>query len=251
MSGGISSAVRLYFGGKYVDGQVISGIGYDTGNGLTYTFLKDFYAYPQVVVTSGTDTSGMVIKPQLDLGSTATDYEPYNGTSYTTTLGRTVYGGTLDVVSGLLTVDRAMVDLGSLNYGYNATGRFYNTTSIQNFKRATTTAERATGLVCSAYSPSSTLSFSDAQDDFSWLRAQDSNTYDLIIKDTHYTTTADFKTAMDGVQLVYELAQPQTYQLTPQEVDLILGTNNLWCDSGNIEVNYYADIQKYIDKKLS
>ena len=46
---------------------------------------------------------------QLELGTTATAYEAFDGTSYTTDLGRTVYGGTLDVVSGVLTVDRAMV----------------------------------------------------------------------------------------------------------------------------------------------
>lgn len=40
------------------------------------------------------------LKLQLELGSTATTYEPYNGQSYTTQLGQTVYGGTLDIVSG-------------------------------------------------------------------------------------------------------------------------------------------------------
>ncbi len=41
---------------------------------------------------------------QLELGSTATSYEPYQGSTYTTSLGQTVYGGTLDMVTGVLTV---------------------------------------------------------------------------------------------------------------------------------------------------
>ncbi|MBQ4018048.1 MAG: hypothetical protein II605_02265, partial [Paludibacteraceae bacterium] len=40
---------------------------------------------------------------QLELGTTATAYEPYQGTSVEVALGQTVYGGTLDVVSGVLT----------------------------------------------------------------------------------------------------------------------------------------------------
>ena len=39
----------------------------------------------------------------VELGTTPSDYEPY-GYHYTTDLPQTVYGGTLDVVSGVLTV---------------------------------------------------------------------------------------------------------------------------------------------------
>ena len=35
---------------------------------------------------------------------------------------------------------------------------------------------------------------------------------------------------MNGVQLVYELADPQTIQLTPQEIKLLVGDNNVWSD---------------------
>ena len=40
---------------------------------------------------------------QIELGSVPTSYEPF-GETYTTDLGQTVYGGTLDVVTGVLTV---------------------------------------------------------------------------------------------------------------------------------------------------
>ena len=54
-----------------------------------------------------------------------------------------------------------------------------------------------------------------------------------------------------GAEVVYTLATPQTYQLTPTEVDLLLGTNNVWTDSGEVEVTYKADIGKYVDKKIT
>lgn len=51
-------------------------------------------------------------------------------------------------------------------------------------------------------------------------------------------TAEQFKTAMSGIQLVYELATPTTCHLTPQEVRTILGTNNIWADTGDIEVKF-------------
>ena len=41
-----------------------------------------------------------------------------------------------------------------------------------------------------------------------------------------------------GAQVVYELATPQTYQLTPQTVRMLKGANNLWNDAGNSTVTY-------------
>jgi hypothetical protein len=62
----------------------------------------------------------------------------------------------------------------------------------------------------------------------------------LKIKDTDYTNATLFTEAVRGVQLVYELATPTTIQLTPEEVRSFLGTNNLWANTGDSEVTYYA-----------
>ena len=47
-------------------------------------------------------------------------------------------------------------------------------------------------------------------------------------------------TPTTGAQVVYELATPQTYQLTPTEVTLLLGENNIWSD-GEMTLTYLAD----------
>ena len=56
------------------------------------------------------------------------------------------------------------------------------------------------------------------------------------VKDTslNNATASEFKTAMSGVQLCYELATPQTYQLDPQTISLLHGNNNVWSD-GEVE----------------
>ena len=46
---------------------------------------------------------------QVELGSTATAYEPYTGQSVTVNLGQTVYGGMLNVTTGELTVKTANI----------------------------------------------------------------------------------------------------------------------------------------------
>jgi hypothetical protein len=52
---------------------------------------------------------------QVEFGASATTYQAYNGNTYTTPLPQTVYGGTLDVTKGTLTVDRAMLTLNTAN----------------------------------------------------------------------------------------------------------------------------------------
>ena len=42
--------------------------------------------------------------------------------------------------------------------------------------------------------------------------------------------------------------QPQTYQLTPTEVEMLLGDNNIWADTGNSTVTYRADTTLYIQQ---
>ena len=55
-------------------------------------------------------------------------------------------------------------------------------------------------------------------------------------------------TPSTGAQVVYELSAPVTYQLTPQEVRTILGSNNIWADTGDTAVVYRADPTLYIQK---
>ena len=54
-----------------------------------------------------------------------------------------------------------------------------------------------------------------------------------------------------GAQVVYKLASPITYTLTPQEITSLLGVNNMWADTGDSEVEYRADTKMYITKKIT
>lgn len=138
----------------------------------------------------------------------------------------TVYGGTLDVTSGLLTVTHGKTTVGALSWSKyddyffatiadRASGNF----NLLSDTYATTTSSSASGM-------------SDMQ-----IKGGPDNT-NVFVKDSTYTVTADFVAGRSTAEIVYELATPQTYQLTPKEIDLMVGSNMIWADSGTVTIQY-------------
>ena len=179
---------------------------------------------------------------QLEEGSTATPYESYQAESYNIEFpyeAGTVYGGTLDLKSGELVVDMAMVDLGTLTWvsmEHYASGVF----RTLYFPEILLTSK----LICSNYrtgaSSSSSTDFAKWDDNtiHKWL----SNAI-VYIKDLDFAgkTDEEVKTMLSGVQLCYELSTPQTYQLTPETIRTLKGINNVFSNAnGNIDVSFYS-----------
>lgn len=188
------------------------------------------------------DTTSIDITPtdlakwQLELGSTATTYEPYNGTTYSVTWqteAGTVYGGTIDLTTGVLTVTHGLVTLDGTETGWSAN------TPNAGFIR--TINEMKSGNAQTGYCDR----FATISNNGSFgVRFGGNNqiTYFNHITDnvSGITTLDDWKAWLDNnpTTLVYPLATPQTYQLTPTEVKTILGTMNIFADTGNISVEY-------------
>ena len=176
---------------------------------------------------------------QLELGSTATDYEPYNGNTYTTALGRTVYGGTLDVVSGELVVDRVKETYEWSNgTGTTTLGEY----TRKVFKTTYASARQHSGdniQICDCLPWKH--SYSDQSAHF-YVDTGNAGSNNCVVFMPNSVTS-------QTLNIVYELATPQTYQLTPQQIELLLGTNHLWSD-GEITLVYGADIRLWVEKKL-
>ena len=181
----------------------------------------------------------------INYPDTDTDYHPYSGQTlpitFPTSAG-TVYGGTLDVTNGVLAVDRAIVDLGTLSWGMYtiSQGTMFRATISNSADVVATTKANA---VCSVYPVVPQTSRAEK------TISANGNKYDVI--DSDYSDAASFKTAMSGQMLAYELASPITYQLTPTEVNSILGANNIYCDTGDTSAEYRADPTLYINKKIA
>ena len=153
-----------------------------------------------------------------------------DGTTYQTTLPQTVYGGTLDVVSGVLTVDRAMVDLGTLTWVSLSWG--YRSTALQTVAKKPSSNAQVANLLAEKYATQS-------------YESSATNGISLSVDGYLAVTT----TVSPSGQLVYDLATPTTIQCDPQTVQTLIGDNNVWGGSG-VSIDYYADAKLYIEKML-
>lgn len=190
--------------------------------------------------------------PQFEVGSTATDYTPFTGfttteVSWTDEAG-TVYGGTLTYIGGgkySLQATKGYVDLGTLSYGkWDYNNSFY--TSLTGSKRG----DAGATLICSQYKTANYGTQAAMASGEICINAGQT----IYIKDDAYAsaTTADFKTAMNGVQLVYDLATlPDPIILDAEDVKTLLGDNNIFVDTGDVSVDYRADIALYIQKVVN
>lgn len=190
---------------------------------------------------------------QLEIGSTATDYEAYTGASVAvdwTTEAGTVYGGTIDVVSGKLTVNRAYVDVKDLTFAYlsddGKTVRFY----LPVGKDAVSYDSSVTGLICNRYKSSN---YSETNDDRIFFN--NSTTASIRSSTSLGSSISDVKTNFfvnNPTYFSYILATPDEYQLTAHQIQTLLATNNIFCDTGSIQlVNYTADTKMYIDNAIA
>lgn len=174
------------------------------------------------------------------------DYTPYTApTVSTVNLGRTIYGGTVDVVKGegsegykKITLSSNLNDLTMAQIG--TTGVYRVRFNLSDAKGAANTSVFS-GL-CDYYTPAS------ANQTYAQTEGIAINTSgQCFIYDSRFnasTSLNDFKTWIDSnsVNLVYELAAPTDFTFTGQEINTRLGYNAFWSDEGDTEVTYRADI---------
>lgn len=235
---------------------LLGGATLTTGNTeRTFTLTSDSDVYCFLRFTSGVQYNS-IIKPMLVIATeTNLTYEPYTGTTYPISWqdeAGTVYGGTLDVTTGLLTVTHQIVDLGNLTWSYNSSSLYFNADLPVAIPKVSTNV--IADILCTAYAPTK---FADMYNNASGgdIMVSASNgtagNKKVYVTDKAYTDPAAFKSAVAGVKLVYAVLTPTTYQLTPQAVLTILGQNNIWADTGDVEVDYCADTKLYIDKVIA
>lgn len=178
----------------------------------------------------------LLVNLQIEAGSVPTKYTPYNPASKTITLpfGQTVYGGTLDWTTGVLTITHGIIDMGTIVWQFNSTmwGKpiFYG--RIPN---------KAPGYMVQ----STSYKFAASATDPAYLNLYEIMGYisnaTLYVCDNRYDSSDAFAKSVSGETTVYQLKAPITIQLTPQEIFSLSGVNTLYTDTGDTTVSGLAD----------
>lgn len=147
----------------------------------------------------------------------ATTYEPYNGNTYSvdwTTQAGTVYGGTLDVVTGLLTVDKVVF---ATKWSQGHDDGISNGIQTKDFVPVEMAdVSDITKIACNVCSVVSSFG---------------------VIGLYPYAASAFYvmlPAGTDGntdIQMLYPLATPQTFQLTPKQIAALVGQNYIWANN--------------------
>lgn len=171
--------------------------------------------------------------PQLELGTTATTYEAYNGNTYTFAFGQTVYGGHFDN-KGNLVITSQIIDLGDLTWSSTAGNMFLATLSgVKNVD-----AYSIPNSLCTIYNPTS-WNTGTTQTTLDHIYCFLPNYNQLRLRDSTYSDASAFTSAVTGQKLVYELANPITLAITSQNIPTLSGENNIFSNCGDINTLVY------------
>jgi len=139
-------------------------------------------------------------------------------------------------------VDRVMVDLGDFDYTL-ASDAWRSTKKLPFLHKYTAGDYYVPACISSMFKPLRWIDLATVSGGIS-IGPSPYGYADLIgvSKDTA-TDATDLKTLVTGQTLVYELATPQTYHLTPTQVRTLVGNNNIWADTGDIiEGKYFKSL---------
>ena len=195
---------------------------------FTTTAKSEIAIRPTIITFASGQTSVDLDFIQLELGSTATSYHAYTGTTATTSLGGTYYGGYLNVTTGLLTVTRWFKQ-SAWGDGINATDMGNNTRKLFKFESQGYNVYPPHVVEFPQLCNVATYKANFAADDVHFYC--NANECILFLPENTPNDTI--------VQFSGELATPQTYQLTPAQIEQLLGQNNVFCSSGDVAVKYW------------
>lgn len=224
---------------------------------LTYTPTENVEVWFDFYVPNARLLEGGIsaVYGMLEVGQTATAYEPYKPITETDiSFPSPVYGGTLDVVPGTLLVEWIKIDFdgseawttvsgtsGGQKYyrfsigdeGYIVSGELY----CDTFKTVGITASTSNYGINAINSTSNHKAFIALRPDIEEI-----------------TDSASLKVWLSehNITAVYKLSTPQTIQLSGEQITAIVGNNTIWSDAdGSMTIEYPADTKTYINNLIA
>ena len=222
------------------DGTNAVKLGYiERGSGKSLTFTTDKPIKRLYFYASRTSIQGVIFSftnIQIELGSTATPYEPYTGNTYTISFGQTVYSAILNVLTGKLSIThelKTIDDNSDIIMSTTGTGIFI----LDDFFEIEEDTESInSNLYQRAENRSSVTGVINNNPDYSFCCKLGTNADRIMIKDTRFTTIEDYKTwlSTNPVKIAVKLATPIEIQLTPTVINTLIGENVIFADVANV-----------------
>lgn len=171
-------------------------------------------------------------KIQLEEGSTATEYEPYNGTTVIINLGGTYYGGYIDVVTGKITLTHKIETIPTKTALTPSGSHYYVGTTYADMKNVGTT--RTDDI------KSEVVPFNNVLGDyFCYYHIQ--NICVIGVPDNY--TIEEYNQNIAGTKIVYPLATPiVVYASNTAEIPTIVGENQVFADTGDVAVKFLETV---------
>ena len=220
---------------NYIGFRVITNTSYTTPSNTAYFRIR--------INNMSSDIAKGIVS--INYPATDTAYHAYTANTATISFGSagTVYGGTVDLISGKLVVDK----------------EYYTLTNISNLGSFTSSAQygswaRLTDIGVQKIDNLNVMSISNMALGVSYNDRIADPTIDRVFTDetgqvclrtkasANITTLEDFKTYFNNAVVIYDLATPIEYQLTPAQLRSLVGTNNLTSSTGEVtEVEYITN----------
>lgn len=221
----------------------------DFGAGITFTLTEATDIYIRIRLKKGTVINNGIFKPQLEIGTAATPYEPYTGQTITLPALEPLYGdGTVndeyDAVSGVETRrwKRVVFD-GTESMRCEAHGN----------------GQRYVSIDLDAAANKSVMPISTHYTSSAWTQDNNKvyipNPVVMVITDSRFTTLQAARDILAAqyaagtpVTVVYQLAEPVITQHDPARILPPTPVCRIFADAGNTAVGYNRDVNIVIPK---
>lgn len=229
-------------------------VSYPSQTGSIVTFNSQYAGLPlkshKVAVTATQSGSGT---PSLDNVRPISGHDvitiSHSGadtstpTTYTVTIGSTVYCGEYDAITGLLLVTHELVTYNSNNVPYMQIGTISGGVKTRVFIRQSGVSQTVSGvpdMLCNIANPVEVNAQYQSNEGISIRVNANVNNQGFYIYNEDIQTLTEWQDYINNnsITVVYPLATPMTIQLPPCPIDTLQGENNLFASTGDTTVSH-------------
>lgn len=232
---------QSYYIGLYLGGKWFSDMG--KGNTDVKFTTREIASRVEVSIVKGTVCNNLTFYPKIEVGTTITPYSKYTGQTATLTLPRTIYGGTVDTVTGEGNETWKTIDLPKTGWVKDNSTQFTRFNNYTALEAPANIKDQFKNILCNVLPSKNT-----AMDETA-IQLENANANMLRVSVNGIKTLEDFLSFLDAysVQVCYKLATPTPFTATgAQPIPALSGVNTVFTDADSVTVTGRADPIKRI-----